>query len=364
VRAWWLEDSKGIFIMGAANVLMTPRKDQSHHRSSIQTSYLSHGTPTLVSTLRLIIKTDSARHAFLCFLHQEKKKRKEENFIKHFFYLENKSKTERILSRIGRNSSSFHNYATVADQIRDDPSLSLAFLNQLEGLEQYLMVVSVICDLNEFMRSDWHALWQQVEMQSVDPPPHMFPPVCGEISEKFSSYESELQNLLRTLTGTSVLDLLVGCLKSLPFPLVVMEMTVERQWFPITTVNSAFEELSGFSEHELIGSAFKALNPNLNIELITRIRSEILTGQVSKVMFPLYRNNGIMMACAIGAIPLVDANHTIIAFLVLFDEITASTHCLSRLKIFSDLVDAISSDLNISPSEQHLSSSSSAGYLI
>jgi PAS domain S-box-containing protein len=189
-------------------------------------------------------------------------------------------------------------------------------------------------------------------MQSVDPPPHMFPPVCGEISEKFSSYESELQNLLRTLTGTSVLDLLVGCLKSLPFPLVVMEMTVERQWFPITTVNSAFEELSGFSEQDVKGLTIHSFVNDCykHEDLLSLIRSEMLRAERSKAILPLNRKDGVTMICAVGVIPLISSNNTINSFLVLFDDISSPNYCMTRLKIFSDLLDSISPHLDQLPS--------------
>jgi hypothetical protein len=313
----------------------------------------------------MIFQVETAQQAFLAFLHQRTHQQKQNSraknliqemlFIQLFSHLETTQEEDPLgdFDDFGQNSTSFHNFSAFADKIRDDPSLSVAFLERLESLEHYLMVVSVICDLNDFMKSEWHALWQQIEMQSSDPPPHLFPSVCGEISEKFTSYESELQNLLRTLNGASVLDLLVGCLKSLPFPLVTMEMTTERQWFPITTVNTAFEVFSGFTEHQVKGLAFKSLNANLNLELISVIRSEMLTGQVSRAIFPFCRTSGVMAACVIGVIPIVDVNHAISSFLVLFDDISSPDYCLTRLKIFSDLLDSISSDLNLSLNHGH-----------
>jgi PAS domain S-box-containing protein len=348
--------------MGAANVLMTPRKEatKTQLRTSSSASALS-STSTRTATLRLILKTDLARQAFLCYLDEERKKKRRteaaNNFMKDFLYLENKSLSEREkrLSQIGQNSTSFHNFSAFADKIRDDPSLSVAFLERLESLEHYLMVVSVICDLNDFMKSEWHALWQQIEMQSSDPPPHLFPSVCGEISEKFTSYESELQNLLRTLNGASVLDLLVGCLKSLPFPLVMMEMTTERQWFPITTVNTAFEELTGLAEHQVKGLTVHSFlsDPHRHEDSLSVMLTDMLRGKISKTVLPLSRQDGHAATCVIGAIPIVDSNDSITSFLVLFDDISSPDYCLTRLKIFSDLLDSISSDLNLSLNHGH-----------
>jgi PAS domain S-box-containing protein len=361
--------------MGAANVLMTPRKEatKTQLRTSSSASALS-STSTRTATLRLILKTDLARQAFLCYLDEERKKKKKRrietanNFIKDFLYLENKSlslsEREKRLSQIGQNSTSFHNFSAFADKIRDDPSLSVAFLERLESLEHYLMVVSVICDLNDFMKSEWHALWQQIEMQSSDPPPHLFPSVCGEISEKFTSYESELQNLLRTLNGASVLDLLVGCLKSLPFPLVTMEMTTERQWFPITTVNTAFEELTGLAEHQVKGLTVHSFlsDPHRHEDSLSVMLTDMLRGKISKTVLPLSRQDGHAATCVIGAIPIVDSNDSITSFLVLFDDISSPDYCLTRLKIFSDLLDSISTDLNHPPAP--VADFSSEGMLI
>jgi hypothetical protein len=110
-------------------------------------------------TIRMIFHVETAQQAFLAFLHQQILQKNHcpqgrhchlKNFIQEMLFVELFShlRTNGIINfdDFGRNSSSFHNYATVADQIRDDPSLSLAFLNQLEGLEQYLMVVATSRD--------------------------------------------------------------------------------------------------------------------------------------------------------------------------------------------------------------------------
>jgi PAS domain S-box-containing protein len=332
-----------------------PRARTRTHSSSTLYSF------TQLSTVRLILKSDSALQAFLCFLSDLQKSKYKNNFIQSLSYLET---FDPSATNFGPTSSSFHQFSSYSSLIQDDPNKSLEFLRQLEDCEQYLMVVSVICGLNDFMRSDWHALWQQIEMQSTDPPPQTFPAVCREIAERFSAHDSEFQFFLKTGEVTTVFDLLVACLKHLPFPLAVMEMSASADWFPISTVNAAFVALTGYTEEQVKGMTIKSLCSDFDRDLLALMRTEILQGDGTRAILPLHRSDGSIMTCAVGVIPIFDADRSVICFLGLLDDIASPNSSLTRLKILSDLLDSIPSDLNLSPCEDNPFCGTSVGYLI
>jgi PAS domain-containing protein len=284
----------------------------------------------LLGTIRMILYLETAQHAFLSFLNDGKiiiqqlqqqgqqgqqgqqQQHGSQNFVREMSYIEflSRLRSHNDFSKaieFGLTSSSFHQFSSYSSLIQDDPNKSLEFLRQLEDCEQYLMVVSVICGLNDFMRSDWHALWQQIEMQSTDPPPQTFPAVCHEISERFSAHDSELQFFLKTGEVMTVFDLLVACLKHLPFPLAVMEMSASAEWFPISTVNAAFVALTGYPEEEIKGMTIKSLCCDFERDLLTLMRTEILQGDGSRAILRLRGSDGSIMTCAVGVIPIFDA---------------------------------------------------------
>jgi PAS domain S-box-containing protein len=336
--------------MGA--VVVTQKQEEITTVNSIpHTRPRTHSSTTFysstqLSTVRLIFKSESALQAYLSFLCEKKKCKYKKNFLLGFLFLES---FDPNTLKFGKHCNSFHNFSSHSGMIQDDPIKSQEFLRQLGVWEQYLMVVSVICGLNDFMRSDWHALWQQIEMQCTEPPPHTFPAVCDRISEKFSLYDSELQFFLKTVNMTTVFDLLVACLNHLPFPLAVMEMSAGSRWFPISHVNPAFVSLTGYGEDELKGMTIETFCRDLDPALLTRMRTEILQSDGSRAILPLRRSDGSLLTCAVGLIPIFDVNRSVICFLGLFDDITSSDYCLTRLKVLSDLLDSISPDLNIFP---------------
>ena len=300
---------------------------------------------TQLSTIRLIFKTDCALQAFLCYVAEvQTSKHTKYNFIQSFLYLES---IDPNIIKFGRNVNNFHHFSSYSNLLRDDLDKSREFLKELMECEQYLMVVSVICGLNDFMRSDWHALWQQIEMQCTDPGPQTFPSVCHGVAERFSMHDSELQFFLKTVDMLTVFDLLVSCLKHLPFPLAVMEMSPASHWFPISTVNAAFVALTGYSDDEIRGMTIESLCSDLDGELLALMRTGILQGDVSRAILPLRRHDGSIMTCAVGLIPILDANHSVINFLGLLDDVASPNFSLTRLKILSDLLDSISPHLNI-----------------
>jgi PAS domain S-box-containing protein len=329
----------------------------------------------LLGTIRMILHLETAQHAFLSFLNEETILQQQQgqqgskNFVREMSYIEliSRVRSHNDFSKavgFGPTSSSFHQFSSYSSLIQDDPNKSLEFLRQLEDCEQYLMVVSVICGLNDFMRSDWHALWQQIEMQSTDPPPQTFPAVCREIAERFSAHDSEFQFFLKTGEVTTVFDLLVACLKHLPFPLAVMEMSASAEWFPISTVNAAFVALTGYTEEQVKGMTIKSLCSDFDRDLLALMRTEILQGDGTRAILPLHRSDGSIMICAVGVIPIFDADRSVICFLGLLDDIASPNSSLTRLKILSDLLDSIPSDLNLSPCEDNPFCGTSVGYLI
>jgi PAS domain S-box-containing protein len=321
----------------------------------------------LLGTVRMILHLETAQHAYLSFVSEKivTQQQSSQNFILEMTYIDffQNLGTPKVM-KFGKHCNSFHNFSSHSGMIQDDPIKSQEFLRQLGVWEQYLMVVSVICGLNDFMRSDWHALWQQIEMQCTEPSPHTFPAVCDRISEKFFLYDSELQFFLKTVNMTTVFDLLVACLNHLPFPLAVMEMSAGSRWFPISHVNPAFVSLTGYGEDELKGMTIETFCRDLDPALLTRMRTEILQSDGSRAILPLRRSDGSLLTCAVGLIPIFDVNRSVICFLGLFDDITSSDYCLTRLKVLSDLLDSISPDLNLPPCEDNPFCGTSVGYLI
>lgn len=142
------------------------------------------------------------------------------------------------------NESKNRDKEILINKLENDIDLNINYLKQLQNIEQYLMIISVISVLNTFMRSEWHSAWQKIEMQFTDPAPQIFPPLSDRICDKFSIYEEDLRYFFKTIDANNVLDLLLGSLKHLPFPFVVMEITQEKEWFPIEQMNSLFLELT------------------------------------------------------------------------------------------------------------------------
>lgn len=103
---------------------------------------------------------------------------------------------------------------------------------------------------------------------------------------------------------------------------------------------------------------------HIDLELVKSMRLDMLSGHTSKATILITRKDGVDVKCVLGVIPILDHHETISHFIALLDNITTPDYCLSRLKVFSDLVDSISFDINVPPPDELKSNEFEYSYLI